>query len=385
MLAPSSGEIGQEIRTSKMDSVLPHLTEYAFGNESIANSTDPGFLGYPHTAIIATIYIVTSVFGILGNVLVIIGVAISPKLHSPTNVPIVNLAIADLLTCLVLPFQTAGVLSPMNEFPLPSFVCNIIGSVIYVTFTCSAVNLVLIALVRWYVITRSIRGEHGLNTYKKQIFLAFFAWICACIYVYIPVYGFQLTTFSYYPGYKQCFTSISETSDFYHNYLAVLIGLHLVVILTCYLRILFYLKSVHKQFKIRFGSSRSRRLHRSAIKRMERREIKVTKNLFCIVVAFMICVLPTTVSFVLPGVWLFGAYTTAILYFNNCINPILYAFKHPVFKTRFLRLLETFLRVLGVRLKERTPPVRSISIACTHAIYVGQFPATLHLTENLPR
>ncbi|XP_072177302.1 somatostatin receptor type 5-like [Diadema setosum] len=294
---------------------------------------------YPHSVIISTVYISIIFVGILGNALVIVGVFVTPKLRTPTNVLIVNLAIADLLTCLALPFQTIGVLSPPNEFPLPLFVCSIIGGVIYVTFTCSAVNLLLIAIIRYYVITRSLRSSHGLNTRKIQAVFAVLAWILAVVYVMVPIHVFHLTEFSYYPGYRQCFTSLTDTIDIYHNYLAVLLGIHLLIIMCCYTRIVIFVKQHQKRFRVVFGSScdvQGKR-YRDEIRRLSKREVRVTKNLFTVVLAFVVCALPTIVSFLLPGVLVAGLYTTAILYCNNCINPILYAFKHPVFKKAFMR------------------------------------------------
>ncbi|XP_072177303.1 adenosine receptor A3-like [Diadema setosum] len=348
-------------------------------SDNSTNATCHEGSGFPHHVVIASIYIATTAFGVVGNGLVIMGVALSPKLQTPTNVLIVNLAIADLLTCAALPFQTVGVLSERDQFPLPDVVCTIVGSVIYVTFACSGINLVLIAIIRCYVITKSIRGKVGLNTRRKQIALALMAWVLACISIYVPVFGFQLTTFSYYPPYGQCFTSPSPRSNAYHGYLAMLIGIMVTVILACYLRILVFLRKQHNQFRVHFGSSRSRRLHRAAIKRMGRREVRVTKNLFIVFMAFVVCTLPTTIAFIIPDVLSIGLYTTAVLYLNNCLNPILYAYKHPVFKSRFLALIKRFLVSVGCSRKVVQPPVRTISAAFVYAMNVSQYPVTLKM------
>ncbi|XP_003724875.2 C-C chemokine receptor type 8 [Strongylocentrotus purpuratus] len=348
------------------------------------NETDVYDL-YPHSLVIAAIYLFTSIFGILGNSLVVVGVIVTPKLQTPTNVLIVNLAIADLLTCMILPFQMYGILSDGYMFPR---VCGFIGGVIYVTFTCSAVTLVLIAINRCYVITKNIRTPVGLNTHKKQIFLAILSWILACLYNYIPIYVFKFTEYSYYPPYKQCFTSPTETSDFYHNFLALLIGSHIIIMLGCYIRILVHVRQQRKLFHVFFGSSRSQNIERQHhIKRLSQREVRVTKNLFSIVIAFICCTIPTAVAFATPGVLLSGIYTTAILYFNNCINPVVYAFRHPVFKKFFKRLLMRTLQIVHCP-KKMVPaeealgnvalskmPERNVTMACLYAINVSQIVA----------
>ncbi|XP_041476779.1 melatonin receptor type 1B-B-like [Lytechinus variegatus] len=357
-----------------------------------SNCTDDNYDLYPHSYIIATIYLFTSILGILGNSLVIIGVIVTPKLQTPTNVLIVNLAIADLLTCMILPFQVYGILHEAIGAKFPR-VCSFIGSVIYVTFTCSAVTLVLIAINRCYVITKNVHTTTGLNTHKKQLFLAVLSWILACLYNFIPIYGFHLTEFSYYPPYKQCFTSPTDTSDIYHNFLAILIGCHIVIMLGCYIRILVHVRQQRKLFHIFFGSSRSQQLeHRHHIKRLSQREVKVTKNLFSVVVAFICCTIPTAVAFVTPGVLLSGLYTTAVLYFNNCINPVFYAFRHPVFKKFFERL---FMRVLkNFHCPKKLIPAgdsrylaktqeKSVTMACLYAVNVSQIVALQGVSDSI--
>ncbi|XP_781363.2 nociceptin receptor-like [Strongylocentrotus purpuratus] len=322
-------------------------TEMSSRFENCTNCTDSEtdvYDLYPHSIVIAAIYLFTSIFGILGNSLVVVGVIVTPKLQTPTNVLVVNLAIADLLTCMVLPFQMYGILKDGDTFMRA---CSFVGAVHYVTFTCSAVTLVLIAINRCHVITKNIHTPVSLNTHKKQqLFLAILSWILACLYNYIPIYVFKLTEYAYYPPYKQCFTSLTETSDFYHYFLAVLIGSHILIMLGCYIRILVHVRQQRKLL-LYFGSSRSQVEQQQHIERLSQREVSVTKNLFSVVIAFICCTVPTAVTFAIPGVRLAGIYTTAILFFNNCINPVFYAFRHPVFKKFFKRLFVRTLQIVS--------------------------------------
>ena len=319
----------------------------------------PDLAMYPHSAVIATIYITTSVIGILGNSLVIIGVFFSPKLRTPTNVMIVNLAVSDLLTCLALPFQTAGVLSPPNQYPLPDFVCTIVGGITYLSYCCSAINLLLIAIIRTYVITRSTRVT-ALNSHKKQLSFAIFAWILACIYMFVPVYSFNLTEFTYYPPYRQCYTRPTSRSDYLHYYLAGLTGVHLVIILGCYLRIWLFVRRQRNHLQSYIGNGNGS-VDQTLKKHLSRREINLTVNLFTVVLVFTLCTIPQAVVFFIKGFVLAGLYTTAILYVNNCINPVLYAFKHPVYTKLFKKLVDQVFSIRDERMLESSTDANDTS------------------------
>ena len=80
----------------------------------------------------------------------------------------------------------------------------------------------------------------------------------------------------------------------------------------------------------------------SSIEQITRRANNtITKNMFLVFLAFLICFVPTVVTqlidepFFKPGV----PYAIAFLLINACVNPVIYGVKHPYFNNVFKCLL----------------------------------------------
>lgn len=84
-------------------------------------------------------------------------------------------------------------------------------------------------------------------------------------------------------------------------------------------------------------NSTIRRENRS---KLSRRQVEITKNLFYVVCAFFICLTPYSVCLVYDASDPAVPYTGAFVLFNSCINPIIYATKHPYFKQVFKCILQ---------------------------------------------
>ncbi|XP_071507699.1 G-protein coupled receptor moody-like [Diadema antillarum] len=68
-------------------------------------------------------------------------------------------------------------------------------------------------------------------------------------------------------------------------------------------------------------------------------ETDITKNLFLVVCAFVIIIVPFTICFALPSCQEPFVYTLVILTMSSCVNPIIYGFKHPHFRPVFKSIL----------------------------------------------
>ena len=83
--------------------------------------------------------------------------------------------------------------------------------------------------------------------------------------------------------------------------------------------------------------------------RLSQRELQITKNMFYIVVAFLLCFTPFTFCLFFDDSDKVIPYAGAIVFMNSCINPIIYATKHPHFK-------QIFALVLRCRWSDIAPP-----------------------------
>ncbi|XP_035777217.1 neuropeptide F receptor-like [Anopheles albimanus] len=100
------------------------------------------------------------VFGATGNSLVVLAVARKPQMRTARNMFIVNLAVSDLLLCLVtMPLTLVEILTkywPMGRLP---FLCKSIGTLQATSIFVSTISITAIALDRYQVIVYPTRDS----------------------------------------------------------------------------------------------------------------------------------------------------------------------------------------------------------------------------------
>lgn len=67
-------------------------------------------------------------------------------------------------------------------------------------------------------------------------------------------------------------------------------------------------------------------------------QIAVTRNMFIVFCAFVLCLTPHAVC-TISGGCIIERYTRFLIAINSVINPIIYGLNHPVFRTVFISLL----------------------------------------------
>ena len=143
------------------------------------------FTDYNQRIVIAFIVCVITIVGTVGNIVVVLAVAMSRKLRSPTYMFITNLAIADLLTCVMLPLHAVGILG-RNGLLFPAWMCSGI-SVIYITCqSASLMTLALIAFTRWYLLTRPKNKFQKLYGKRNTWLMVAIAWLYPLLGAFLP-------------------------------------------------------------------------------------------------------------------------------------------------------------------------------------------------------
>ncbi|KAJ8024373.1 Muscarinic acetylcholine receptor M4 [Holothuria leucospilota] len=145
----------------------------------------PYRLDDPTQRLLVAIFTCTISFvGIPGNILVIFAVCISRNLQTSTNAFVVNLAFSDLITFLVLPFNTAALLE--EEWPLPDSVCKLVSALTHISAGASIVNLALIAFNRYYLITRPRSKYDQLYGPRNMVLMITFSWLYVIAVIIVP-------------------------------------------------------------------------------------------------------------------------------------------------------------------------------------------------------
>ncbi|XP_054769612.1 rhodopsin, GQ-coupled-like [Lytechinus pictus] len=306
---------------------------------------------FHHRATVASILIALTVIGICGNGLVIVSVIVTKKLRTVTNILVVNLAFADLATCLIQPFLSLGLLSKAGRYPLHEEVCAAVAGAMFTCICCSASTLFAIAVLRWYVITRSVHGHRGIHAPRKVVLLVIIIWIYSLTFIVLPtVLGVRALGYSKY--YRLCLLVDSNLFYIYSQGSSFVIGFILIVLF--YILILRHVLRHNRQIRNVIGvvdggrsfktddcatSSVSREGRPLKIKGINKMEIEITKNLFIVVCVIVICFLTHIVNLIIPGQSIATLYSYMILLTNSVVNPIIYGLKHPNFQEAFKSIL----------------------------------------------
>ncbi|XP_038076867.1 melatonin receptor type 1A-like [Patiria miniata] len=331
-------------------------------NGSFDNSTESPpyeFNDYTQRVIVAVMYLIVILLGTVGNILVILAVILSKKLRTTTNAFIVNLGVADLSLCLVLPWTVITTFS-MNGLPIGEWVCSMAAVVQATAIGCSLYTLASIALQRLLLIKWPMTTHQVIYTPRKIVVWLAVAWCIPLLVTLIPPLA-DVGAVGYNKKYHHCgFPSTHPRSKDYD--LIIVMGLYpipLITIIICYVLIWKHLRFHAKMVTATESSSKLMTTHRNVVlelvstmnsnhaktststqgtlrkSQLSRRQTKITKNMFYIICAFMLCLTPFVICLFCDYSDPFLPYASAILACNSCVNPLIYATKHHDFKTVF--------------------------------------------------
>ncbi|XP_074838006.1 alpha-1A adrenergic receptor [Carettochelys insculpta] len=304
------------------------------------------------------------IFGVLGNILVILSVACHRHLQSVTHYYIINLAVADfLLTSTVLPFSAT--LEILGYWIFGRIFCNIWAAVDVLCCTASIMSLCVISIDRYIGVSYPLRYP-AIMTEKRGFLALLSVWALSLVISIGPLFGWKepapedetICQITEEPGY----VLFSAFGSFY---------LPLTIILVMYCRVYVVAKRESKgltsglktekshseEVTLRIhckhtsagsGSSPStkNKAHFSVRLLKFSREKRAAKTLGIVVGCFVLCwlpffiVMPIGVFFpaIKPSDTVFKI-TFWLGYLNSCINPIIYPCSSQEFKKAFQNVL----------------------------------------------
>lgn len=282
------------------------------------------------TVVSAVIYIIVFIVGFLGNTLVIYVVVRYTKMKTVTNLYILNLALADELYILGIPFLcTQNVLS---YWPYGEFLCKMYMTADTMSQFSSTFCLTVMSIDRCLAVVHPMRSTKWRKPQVAKIINAMM-WIVSFL-ITLPVIIFS----NIQEGFNSCNITWPDPYNVWSNafilYTAIL-GFFgpVVVICLCYLFLVIRVRSA--------GA-------RAGVTQLRRSERKVTRMVVIIVLVFVLCWLPFfTTNIVNLHYTIPENNITATIYFilviltyvNSCANPILYGFLSNNFKQSFQKAL----------------------------------------------
>ncbi|TTC59068.1 Alpha-1A adrenergic receptor [Bagarius yarrelli] len=339
--------------------------------DSCLNCTQPSVynVDLSKVVIMTVIFIVFAVFGVTGNVLVIVSVACYRQLRSVTHYFIANLAVADLLLSgVVVPLSASS--EALGRWVLGRALCGVWASLDVLCCTASIFNLCAISVDRFLAVSYPLRYP-CLATSERAVGAIVAVWVASAAVSVGPLFGWRepmpddesVCSINKDPGYA----IFSASCSFY---------IPLAVILIMYCKV--YIVARRKARSLKDGQWRSDvkdevafRIHRGNAQKCHAegekeeegnskcrsygalvklltfsKEMNAAKTLGIVVGCFILCWLPFFLVLPIssispshrPSDTVFKI-TFWLGYFNSCLNPIIYTCFSQEFNKAFQNVL----------------------------------------------
>lgn len=278
-------------------------------------------------------YSIVILLGVPGNAIVVWVTGFCMP-HSVTSLWFLNLALADLLCCLSLPFLMVP-LAHDDHWPYGPAACPAIKGLFYLMMYCSVLQLVVISIDRYLLVTKPVWCQN-----KRRPRAA--AWVCVLVWC-AALIG-SIPQFVYYREKPFSLKKTECAMLFPKNHMhtpwivyssRTLFGfvLPFLVIAACHWKVYRRAES---------GLSGGNRTKRTL------------KIIVAVIVSFFLCWIPLhIVDFILldtarydpsrPKVILAHTLALCLAYVNSCLNPLLYVCLGRGFKDRVSRSLRGIL------------------------------------------
>ncbi|KAF4085415.1 hypothetical protein AMELA_G00118320 [Ameiurus melas] len=314
------------------DSFFP-VNESDFSPDDYPHNITHHAFDQTSSVVITFVYFVVCAVGLCGNALVMYVILRYAKMKTVTNIYILNLAVADVLCMLSLPF--IAIQLALLHWPFGAAICRIVLTMDSLNQFTSIFFLTVMSIDRYLAVVHPIKSTKWRKPrVAKTISLAMWG---VSLLVNLPIMIFSGLNTNKNEA-RTCTMLWPEPQNTYYTafiFYTFLMGffLPLIVICLCYLLIVIKVKSSG----VRVCSSKRKRSER-----------KVTRMVSIVVVVFVLCWLPffmfnvaSVTGTLIPTPVLKSTFDFVVVlgYANSCANPILYAFLSDNFKKSFQNVL----------------------------------------------
>lgn len=279
-------------------------------------------------------YILIFLLGLGGNLMVIAVLLLDRVSLFGNDIFIFNLAIADILLVVTLPFWAA---QAVHGWVFKDFPCKVIGSIMKINFYASILFLICISFERYLSIVYVIRMYNRNKCFF--IYTALLVWL-VCFLLTVPDFMYLTAEFNSRLNATSCVLSFPLHSRKMWQIALIIINQVIAFLFPLIAMVYCYACIIHT-----LQRSRGFKKH------------KALKVILAVVVAFFLCWLPyhlvqfiTTLQMNLleedcqweDNLDIADTITTSLGFFHCCLNPLLYAFVGIKFRNKLLTVLRRF-------------------------------------------
>lgn len=310
----------------------------------------------------AFILLLFLLIGAPSNVIIIVSIVQQKLYRQTTHILLLNLAISDLLTCvLVIPFVVVAGFSGGYVFGESDYVrCQVCQTgLIYTALAVFSVNVLgLMSLDRFIFIKFPLRYDY-LVTVPRVIVVTILAWLLSIIESILPLAGFGVVNYGY--SITACTPELDGTSIYYA---ILVVGLAFVPIIVtvvtniwiaCIVR-----KQIRKVYRTRrsFGNREELRQYNLNLRKQirtqrNRKQLALIRAFGAILIANFVVWTPLVI-FVVVSLIVAEDTIPLGLFILSYICLIAHSVLHPLIEGCFIPdIKDTFKKVLGIKYCER--------------------------------
>lgn len=280
-------------------------------------------------------------FGVSGNVLVLLGAYREKSLRKVPYMFVLNLCVCHLIVLLV-PYMISVLALGAGEWKFSATVCKCQAYMAYTLSMEIVATMTLISINRYIRIVQPVKYPF-IFTQRSTAFLITVSWLLSILGNIFPLIGYGRYGLNN-PGDYMCALQVSE-SVIQITVGGVSIIIAAIIIITCYVRVFCTIRAHNRRVRL---LNRRRTLdapdpHRNsqfsvAPRESRGEEIQIALTLFLLVVIFGICWSPTVVSVIInaitgqPTSHLAGVIRVNALVLETVADPIVYAIRNRTFR-----------------------------------------------------
>ncbi|XP_030580331.1 trace amine-associated receptor 13c-like [Archocentrus centrarchus] len=280
---------------------------------------------YSVSVLIYIILFSISFLTVILNLLLIISISHFKKLHTPTNLLLLSLAVSDCFVGLLMLFQ---IMIIGGCWFLGDLMCSMYFLLDYTITGASVGTMVLISIDRYVAICYPLHYSTKV-TPKRAKACVYLCWICSSLFQCLLLKDNLVQPGSYNSCYGECVVVVGfGVADLLLSFVGPVI-----VIVVLYLRV----------FVVAVSQARALRSHIAAVTHegsvstnVKKSEMKALRTISVVIIVFLICLCPYYCVTISGQDAVFSAssvtFVMCLFYLNSCINPLIYALFYPWFR-----------------------------------------------------